>query len=136
MLDVKFTLVKRKASPVVQVVIALAIGWTGMLACKIFQLENSRAYFAAFVGIIFFCLINTVVSIAYNSFLRYTVISYYIYIGLVVVLLLSAKLFSGISIWKLESYRNMLVSISIFYLIASLMVRGIRYIYEIAESDR
>ena len=136
MLEVKFTLVKRKASPLVQVGIALAIGWAGMLVCKIFQLENSRAYFAAFVGIIFFCLINTVVSIAYNSFLRYTVISYYIYIGLVVVLLLSAKFFSGISIWKLESYRNMLVSISIFYLIASLMVRGIRYIYEIAERAR
>jgi hypothetical protein len=61
--------------------------------------------------------------------------SFYIYIALVIVLFLSAKFFSGISIWTLSIYRNMLTSVSIFYLIISVLVRGLRLIYEAAERD-
>ena len=136
MLDVKFTLAKKRINPFFQFGVALALGWIGMLICKIFHIANAAEYFAAFVAIVFFCLINIVVSLAYNSFLRYTVTSFYIFIFLVVILLLSAKFLSRISIWDLEPYRNMLASLAIFYLIASLLVRGIRFIYEMAEGDR
>src|SRR5580698_5554073 len=108
-MDFDFTLVKKKVSPFKQFGIAVAAAWIGMLICRAPGIEPGSEYFAAMIGIIFFTLINTVVSISYSSFLRYTVPSWYIYILLVVVLFLSAKLFSGISIWHLEEYRMMLV---------------------------
>jgi hypothetical protein len=112
----------------------LAIGWAGMLVCKIFQVEASSAYFSALLAIIFFTIVNTVISISYKSYLRYTIPSYYIYIALVIILLQSAKLSSGISIWKLTEYRMMLVSVTLFYFIASVLVRIIRIIYDAVES--
>jgi len=58
-----------------------------------------------------------------------------IFIGLLVVLLLSARLISGTSIWQLREYRMMLGSIVVFYIITSLLVRLIRTIWEFAEED-
>ena len=97
--------------------------------CKVMNLQNGAEYFAAFIAIILFCLINIVVSLAYDSYLRYTVPCYYLYILLVVILFLSAKFLSGISIWSLYEYRMMLISISIFYFMASSMVRIVRVIF-------
>ena len=135
MLEVNFTVVKQKVSPYLQLAIALGIGWAGMLICKIFNLGDTSEYFAAFIAIIFYSLLNTVVSLAHPSFFRYTVPSYYLFIALMVVLLLSARYTSGISIWKLEEYRMMLVSIVLFYAIASILVRAVRFIYEAALND-
>ncbi len=104
-----------------------------MGVCRVAALPVGSEYFAAFVAVIFFTLINVVVSLAYESFLRYTVPSYYLYVLLVAILLLSAKFLSGISIWTQYEYRMMLISISIFYLLASTMVRAIRLIYEAAQ---
>ena len=116
-----------------QVVVALLIGWIGMGICKAAKLPAGSEYFAAFIAIIFFTLINVVVSLAYESYLRYTVPCYYLYILLVIVLLLSAKNLSGVSIWTQYEYKMMLISISIFYLLASTMVRAVRLIYEAAD---
>ncbi len=133
MQEVNFTIVKKRATPLVQFVLAVLIGWLGMGICKLLHLETGTEYFAAFIAIILFCLINVVVSLAYESFLRYTVLCWYLYILLAGVLLLSAKFISGISIWNLYEYRMMLISISLFYLLASTLVRGIRLIYSAAE---
>jgi hypothetical protein len=135
MLEINFTLIKKRANPWVQFALGLITGFSGMLLFKIIRPGAGHEYFAAMVGIILYTIINTVVSIAYSSFLRYTIPSYYIYILLVIILLLSAKFLSGISIWKLEEYRMMIVSITLFYFIISIMVRLVRYIYELAESD-
>lgn len=135
MVDINFELVHRKVNPWLQFGLAIAVGLVGMVICKIVQGQGSSEYLAAMAGIILFTLINVVVSVAHTSFLRYTVPSYYIYGLLLIVLLLSAKYISGISIWKLTEYRMMLFSITLFYFIASLLVRLLRYIYEIAESD-
>ncbi len=118
----------------VQLAIVLALGWGAMLIGKLCSSDPSSGYFAALMALVFFAIVNTVVSIAYKSFLRYTVPSYYVYVILAVILLQSAKLSSGISIWKLDEYRMMLVSVSVFYLIASLLVRVIRVIYDAVES--
>jgi hypothetical protein len=135
MLEVNFTLAKHRISPFMQVGIALGLGWLGMLICMVFHIAGASEYFAAFIAIIFYCLLNTVVSIAHPSFFRYTVPSYYLFIGLLIVLLLSARYTSGISIWNLEAYRMMLLSIVIFYAVASILVRAVRYIYEAALND-
>jgi hypothetical protein len=133
MQELTFAIVKKRAKPLIQFAASILIGWLGMGICKLFHLHNGAEYFAAFIAIIFFCLINVVVSLAYESYLRYTVPCYYLYILLVVILLLSSKFLSGISIWTLYEFRMMLVSISIFYFMASTMVRGVRLIYEAAE---
>jgi len=133
MQEVNFTIVKKRASPLVQFALAVLIGWAGMGICRLLQLEKGTEYFAAFIAIILFCLINVVVSLAYESFLRYTVLCWYLYILLVGLLLLSAKFSSGISIWNLYEFRMMLISVSLFYLLSSTMVRGIRLIYSAAE---
>lgn len=133
--EVNFTLVNRRVNPYVQVGIALAVGWAGMLICKIANIPNAAEYFAALIAIVFFCLLNTVVSLAHPSFFRYTVPSYYMFIFLLAVLLLSARYTSGTSIWDLEIYRMMLVPIVLFYAIASLLVRGLRMLYEAAQNE-
>ena len=134
MQEITFTIIKKRASPLIQFGFALSIGWAGIIICKLLQLHDAQEYFAALIALILFCLINVVVSLAYESYMRYTVPGYYLYILLVVILFLTAKFSSGISIWNLREYRMMLVSLSLFYLLASTMVRGIRLIIEAAES--
>lgn len=134
-MELNFTLLKHRATPLYQLALALVVGWGGMVICKLVHAESGMEYFAAMVAIILFVLINTVVSLAYSSYLRYTLPSYYIYVALIVMLFLSAKLFSGISIWTLPIYRNMVTSVSIFYLVVSTLVRVIRIIYEAAEKE-
>lgn len=135
MLEVNFTLAKHRISPYMQLGLALGIGWLGMLVCKVMHIPGAGEYFAAFIAIVFYCLLNTVVSLAHPSFFRYTVPSYYLFILLLVLLLLSARYTSGISIWNLEAYRMMLLSIVLFYAIASILVRALRFMYEQAQND-
>lgn len=135
MQEMNFTIVKKRATPLIQFIAALLVGWSGMAICKLLHLHNAEEYFAAFIAILFFCLINVVVSLAYDSYLRYTIPGYYLYVLLAAILLLSAKFISGISIWSLTEYRMMLVSISIFYLMASNLVRVMRLIYDAAEKE-
>ncbi|MES2622374.1 MAG: hypothetical protein V4615_16095 [Bacteroidota bacterium] len=134
-MELNFTLLKQRATPLYQLALALAIGLGGMVVSKMVHAESGTEYFAAMVAIILYVLINTVVSLAYTSYFRYTIPSYYVYVALVVILFLSAKLFSGISIWTLPIYRDMVTSVSIFYLVVSTLVRVIRLIYEAAEKD-
>jgi len=133
-MELTFTLVTKKASPLVQVLFALVLGWVCILIAHFINAPKGAEYFAAYISIIFYCLMNTIISLAHKSFLKYTIPSYYLYVALVAVLLLSSKFLSGISIWDLWIYRSMLVSITIFYFVASTFVRGIRLIYELAES--
>ena len=135
MLEVNFTLIKHRINPYMQLAIGLAVGWTGMLICKLGHIPGASEYFAAYIAVVFYCLLNTVVSLAHPSFLRYTIPSYYIFILLLAVLLLSARYTSGISIWDLEIYRMMLLPIVMFYVIASLLIRLLRFLYETAQND-
>ncbi len=130
-----FTIVKKRVTPWVQVVVALAIGWLGMIIAHFLHISSDAEYFVAFLAITFFCLINTIVSITYESFFRYTVPSYYLYILLVAVLLLSARYLSGISIWTLWEYRMILISVTIFYIVISGLARVLRMIYAMATQE-
>lgn len=134
MAEMNFTIVQRKATPLVQLAVALAIGWAGMAVVKLIHSPAGTEYFAAFLGIIFFTIINTVVSIANRSWIQYTLPSYGWYAIMVAVLFLSAKYLSGISIWNLWEYRMMLTSITLFYFVISTLVRAVRFILDMAES--
>ncbi|MCW5907414.1 MAG: hypothetical protein KIS94_06120 [Chitinophagales bacterium] len=134
MKELNFTIVQRKATPLVQLVVALVVGWAGMGVVKLVNAPAGTEYFAAFLGIIFFTLINTVASIANRSWLQYTLPSYGLYAVMVAVLFLSAKFLSGISIWDLWEYRMMLTSITLFYFIISTLVRAVRFILDMVEA--
>ena len=135
-MELGFTILRHKATPLYQLGLAVLVGLAGMGLCKLLHAEKGSEYFAAMVAIILYAILNTVISVANNSFLRYTMPSFYLFVALVVILFLSAKLLSGISIWNLPIYRNMLTSVSLFYIIISILVRGLRIIYEMAERDR
>ena len=135
MSEINFTLVNQRANKTAQFAVSLTIGWLGMIVCKLSHANPGKEYFAGLIGIIFYAIINTVISLAHKSFFRYTLPSYYLYLFLVAILFLSAKFLSGISIWNLEEYRMMILSISVFYFIVSVAVRAIKYIYEAAEED-
>ena len=107
----------------------------GIIFCHFAFRGSSNEFLAAFTGIVFYSIMNPVISVFHESFIKYTWPSWLYYSALIVILLLSAKLFSGISIWSLPEYRMMLGSIVVFYIVTSLMVRIVRGIWEFAEED-
>ena len=125
--------IKKYSSPLIQFGVSLLLGWLGMGVCKLMHLQPGAEYFAAFFAIVLYCIASIVISLAYESFLRYTIPGYYLYVLLVGILLLSAKFFSGISIWTLYEFRMMLIPITIFYFVSSTLVRAMRLIYEAAD---
>mgnify|MGYP006156690021 len=128
-----FTIAHKKFTPWRQVAATIVIALLGMLVVKFSTLPAEYEYFVVMVSLVFFSIFNTIISLAYPSFFRYTVPSWYLYIAMAAVLLLTAKLLSGISLWDLWAYRNMLLSLTVFYFIISLLVRVIRGIYELGE---
>lgn len=133
MSDISFTILKKRANPWLQAIFALVLGWVGMGVCKVLHLPNAEEYFAALVAIIAFTLLNIAVSFGYDSFLRYTVPCWYLYIALVIVLFLSARTLSGVSIWTQYEYRAMLISVTLFYVLASILVRIVKLFYDAAN---
>ena len=127
--------ISNRFTPLVQTLTCLLLSLVGILFCHFAFRGSSFEFLAAFSGIMFYSLMNPVISVFHESFIKYTWPSWLFYIALIVVLLLSAKLISGTSIWALPEYRMMLGSIVAFYIITSLMVRVIRAIWEFAESD-
>ncbi|MFN8285923.1 MAG: hypothetical protein U0V74_04170 [Chitinophagales bacterium] len=136
MAEIVFTVVKQRVTPITQGVVALAVGLVGMLIVKAGGISTGSEYFSAIVAIILFTILNTVVSVANESYTKYTVPSYGVYLVIVAVLFLSAKLFSGLSVWETSNwvYRMMITSITLFYVIISVLVRAIRFLYDMAES--
>lgn len=128
-----FTIAHKKFTPWRQVAATIIIALLGMLVVKFSTLPAEYEYFVVMVSLVFFSIFNTIISLANPSFFRYTVPSWYLYIAMAAVLLLTAKLLSGISLWDLWAYRNMLLSLTVFYFIISLLVRVIRGIYELGE---
>ena len=132
-MSLDFTIAHKKFTPLRQILATIVIAVVGMLVVKASPLAPKLEYFVVMVSLVFFSIFNTIISLAYPSFFRYTVPSWYLYIAMSAVLLLTAKFLSGISIWDLWVYRNMFVSLTVFYLIISLLIRVVRGIYELGE---
>lgn len=135
MLNVDLTKVEQQLSLPKQAAVAALVAYVGMGVCQIGDWAKGQEYLAVFIGVIFYTVMNTVLSLAHKSYMKYTLPSYGYYLVMTAVLLLSAKFLSGISIWDLWEYRMMLVSITLFYFVVSSFVRVIRFILEFAQSD-
>jgi hypothetical protein len=127
--------VANRFSPLRQALACAGISLLGMVFCHFIFRGDTFEFMAAFTGIVLFSIMNSVVSVMHESFVKYTWPSWMIFSGMLIVLLLSARLISGVSIWRLREYRMMLGSIVVFYIITSLLVRLIRTIWEFAEED-
>ncbi|MBS1623989.1 MAG: hypothetical protein JSS76_04735 [Bacteroidetes bacterium] len=127
--------ISSRVTPQRQALTCLGLSLIAMVICHFAFAGTATEFLAAFSGIMFYSLMNPVLSIFHESFVKYTWPSWLYYIGLLILLLLAARYISGTSIWALPEYRMMLGSIVAFYLITSIMVRVIRAIWEFAESD-
>jgi len=127
--------IANRFSPLKQALACSALSLVGMIICHFVFMVDSFYFMASFTVIVLFCIMNAVVSVFHETFMKYTWPSWMIFIGLLVVLLLLARLISGVSIWSLREYRMMLGSIVVFYVISSLLVRLVRAIWEFAEED-
>ena len=134
MADINFAIARTRATPLIQAGFTLLLGWLGIGACRLFKAEPGTEYIIVFSIIVFYCMLNAIVSLAYESFLRYTMPSIYLDVAIVAILLLSVKQVTGLSIWSQPEYKMMLTSISLFYVLISFFVRFIRLMYEAASS--
>ncbi|HEY0262714.1 MAG TPA: hypothetical protein VGB95_06785 [Chitinophagales bacterium] len=133
----KETNIAAKFTPLVQAGIALLLGLTGIVITKFIFDETFYQFIAAFTGIVIYCLVNAEGSIFHDSFVRYTIVSWWLYVALVIVLLLAARFISGEHIVEHnKEFIQMLISLSLFYVVASLAVRGIRGILEFMDSEK
>ena len=124
-----------KFSPFMQALACAGLSLLGMVFCHFIFRGGTFEFMAAFTGIVLFSLLNSILSVFHETFMKYTGPSWLIFIGLIIVLLICARYISGVTIWSLNEYRMMLVSIVAFYVITSLLVRVIRAIWEFAEED-
>jgi hypothetical protein len=82
-------------TPVAQGVLSIMIGIVGMLMAKIIGVESCFVFIFSFVAIVFYSLMNNVLSIFHESFQKYTLPSWGVYAILIVVLLLTARALTG-----------------------------------------
>lgn len=122
--------------PLLQAIGILGISIIGIVGTKLFGLDSSYQFLAPFVGLGVYSLINAIISIFHESFVRYTMVSWWLYVGLTIVLLLTARFISGESIRKHPEYIQMLISLTIFYVVTSVLVRAIRAVWQLAENDK
>lgn len=127
--------ISNRLTPYLQALLCVAFSLVGMLFSHLAFKGASFEFTAAFCGIVFFSVMNSLISVFHESFVKYTFPSWISFFVMVIVLLLLARVISGVSIWTLSEYRMMLGSIVVFYIVTSLLVRLIRSIWEFAEED-
>lgn len=125
----------KKLTPPFQFGGSIVLGIVVALFSFLFLPGNANEFSGAFIGILFYAIINNVLSIFNSSFKKYSLPSYGYYFLLVAMLLLFAKFLSHKSIWELPEFRFMFSAVTIFYLTTSVLVRVIRAIYEFALAE-
>ena len=126
----------KRFSPLVQAICILVLSLVGIVGTKLLGIGSSYQFLTSFMGLGVYCLINVIISIFHESFVRYTMISWWLYAGLTVVLLLAARFISGVSIRAHAEFIQMLISLTIFYVVTSILVRAIRAVWQFAENDK
>ncbi len=125
----------RRLTPLVQCAVCLLLGVTVIVFNHFFLPGNANEFSGAFIGIVFFTLLNNLMSIFNEAYKKYALLSYSLYFLLAAVLLLLAKYMAQKSIWQLPTFRSMFLSVTIFYFVTSVFVRLIRAIYQFALAE-
>lgn len=126
----------RTFSPVKQGLVSLLSGVIIILVSRIFSADTMYSFLFAFVVIVAYCITNAFFSLFHDSFARYVWPSWGIFVVLTAMLLLFARLVSNSSIQEHREFIQMLISVVIFYVLFSLMIRLMRLLWQYAEADR
>ena len=137
----KESLEKRLNSPIVQAIVVLsaaviimAIGWV----FKRFQPESSDKLFAWSIGAaftLFFAMLNSLLSLRADSFMKYWQTSMYSYMALAFGTGMVAWGFSGVPIGEAGSYKWIYLVISIGFIVFLTMVNFMKTIVTFAEKE-
>lgn len=102
-----------------------------MFLSKLIGNGSDEIWFIAFTGMVFYVWANSVIGFfARQKALRYIGISWLYYILMSIVLIISARYLSLLSLGDLYEYRTLLIANLIFYIIATVVVsimRGIAF---------
>lgn len=123
-------------SPLKQGIVSFGLGVLIMLIGRSLSSESSSSFMLAFIAIVCFCILNAFLSLFHDSFARYVWPSWGVFVGLSALLLLTARWISNTSIQQHKEYIQMLISVVIFYVLFSLMMRLMRMFWQFAEADR
>ncbi len=132
---------KRLNSPLVQALAVLLIAYTIMVIGWLFnrfQPENSDPLFCWSIGaafMLFFAMMNSVLSLRADSFMKYWQASMYSYMLLALGTALVAWGLSGIPINDAGSYRWIYMVISIGFIVFLTMVNFMKTIVKFAEKE-
>lgn len=122
-------------TPLKQALVALLIGLCGIGMAKLWGAGGGIEFAGAFVGILLYVLMNVMISISHANFWKYISPSFGFYVLLMAILIISAKLTSGFSIFAFKEYQMLVLAFTLFYLLASGLSRLIRALFEFANEN-
>lgn len=132
---------KKIDSPVAQAVVVLAGalvlmfgGWL-LTATKIFPTEPLFAWSIAAAFMLLFALLNSLMSLRADSFVKYWGRSMYSYLGLALCTGLAAWMFSGIPLREAGTYRWIYIVVTIGFLFFLSIVNLMKKIVRFAERE-
>lgn len=112
----------------------MTIGW-GLTATGLFVLEPLFAWSIGAAMMLFFALLNSLMSIRAASFTKYWSASVYSYLGLAFATGLAAWGFSGIPLGEAGSYRWIYIVVTVGFLVFLTMVNFMKVIVNFAEKE-
>jgi hypothetical protein len=132
---------KKIENPVAQAVVvlggalALMLGGWLLTVTGIFPVEPLFAWSIAAAFMLLFALLNSLMSLRADSFLKYWGRSVYSYMGLALCTGLAAWLFSGIPLREAGTYRWIYIVVTIGFLVFLSMVNLMKKIVRFAERE-
>ncbi len=132
---------KKIDSPVAQAVVVLSgalvlmLGGWLLTVSGIFPVEPLFAWSIAAAFMLLFALLNSLMSLRADSFLKYWGRSVYSYMGLALCTGLAAWLFSGIPLREAGTYRWIYIVVTIGFLVFLSMVNLMKKIVRFAEKE-
>ncbi len=132
---------KKLESPVVQAIVVMA-GAVALMLCGwlltvtgIYPAEPLFAWSIATAFMLLFALLNSLMSLRADSFVRYWGRSMYSYLGLALCTGLAAWLFSGIPLRDAGTYRWIYIVVTFGFLVFLSVVNFMKKIVEFAEKE-
>jgi len=122
------------AAVLVGALLIMGIGW-GLTALRVFILEPLFAWSIGAALLLFFALLNSLMSIRAKSFAKYWSASMYSYLGLAFATALAAWGFSGIPLGEAGSYRWIYIVVTVGFLVFLSMVNFMKIIVNFAEKE-
>lgn len=114
--------------------VLMSLGW----ALTVAGIMSSDPLFAWSIGsalMLFFAMMNSLMSLRAESFTKYWGASMYSYIGLAFATSFAAKLFSGISLQDAGSYRWIYIVVTVGFVVFLTMVNLMKIIVKFAEKE-